>query len=323
MKRTFWIVSAVAAVLLILAALIWRGGDVFHPPHSESAGEAPSQSEPLSPEEQTPVQEPQDETLSAASDGSENDDADSQQEAAPQYSFHSAEEALNYYADLVALEFDLLKLDDSVVPPENLSAYDDTFVSWEDRWYGGVATGEIFDKIFERDEEPDLKQALAPFLNDWKEEEWGPDYLMVRAGRWPSALLRREVTLPDGQTLDLHEMRDKLVVVKYQKRMTPTEDALEAMREAEARISEIETRLASGGVSESGAAELQNELAGIQADLAEARKPKYADIEEKYYAGGKLDEKENEDGSVGVDTSGVERVVIELGKIEKDARDAK
>ena len=311
MSRKPW-TAAVIALLLLAAALIWRfwGGSNISPPNP--ADSLTRQSAPLTLEQQTPVRMPTGEDQSGGSDSSAEAETDANATASSaKYNFNSAEEALNFYANLVAAKFDQLKSDGSVVPPENLDGiYANELVSWEDRWYGGMATTIVFNTIFEQKNEPGMLQALIPHVNEWEQDDWAPDPLMVRAGRWPSALLRNEVVLPNGQVIDLNTMKNKRIVVKYRMLSVLDEVGQQAVKDHQKREAEIIARLDSGAASETEAAALQKELAKIQMDLEIALTPEYGEGMRIYYSG---DSVENV-----LDNPDIEEVVFDLGYIDED-----
>ncbi len=310
MTRKHWLAASAVIVLIAvaLAALFWGKSDssVSESPDGQTAQEGA-----LTPEMQTPVYVPPTETLEETKDAKV--DAVKTQTAVllpSKYQFQSAEDALNYYAKMVGDEAERMKNDPSITPPEphykedGTMMYDDKHVSWEDSWYGGVATSTVFHKIFLNDENPELEKALIPFLNDWEPHDWSPPHLMVRAGKWPAAALRDDVMLPNGQIIDLNSMLDKRVVIKYRIKSELSGEGRRFLLKFEKREEEIQTLLASGSVSATESAALQNELTDIQTEIAEALEP-YEHV--RTYA------KFNGD-----DEFALEEVVFDLGVIDED-----
>ncbi len=311
MNRKRWLAASAVVVLIAVALVLffWESGDSSV---SESADGQTAQEEGLTPDMQTPVYVPPAETLDETEDAEADAPATQTAVLLPsKYQFQSSEDALNYYAKMVGDEADRLRNDPSITPPPGRNKdgemiYDDKYVSWEDAWYGGVAASLALSKIFENDENPELKKALLPFINEWEPQDWSPPHLMVRAGKWPSAVLRDDVMLPNGQIIDLNTMIDKRVVIKYRIKSELTDEGRQFLLQFEKRGEEIETLLASGNISETKSAALQKELTDIQMGLAEAREPQYTEYVRSYA-------KFNGD-----DVSELEEVVFDLGVIEED-----
>ena len=300
-SRKPWI-AAVIALLLLAAAFIWRfwGGSNESP--SNPADSISVQDSPLTINQQTRVRMPTGEDQSGDSANSEKTETDANAAASSgKYDFKNAEEALAAYSNLVAQHFDMLKQDPNYTPPPPFHSYDDSYVSWEDNWYAGIATSLTLDKVYEHNEYPELRKAISPFINEW--EDWSPPNFMVKAGRWPSAVLRDDIVLPNGEILDLNTMKNKRVVIKFRKLMVLDEVGQLAMKEYENREAEIVSRLASASDNESAA--LLDELDYIRETLKTARTPEYGEIVRGYFVGD-------------IDPDEAEEVVIDLGIIEKD-----
>lgn len=317
MTRKHWLAASAVIVLIAvaLAALFWKIGDSNV---SESLDGMTAQEGALTPEMQTPVYVPPTETLDETEDAEADAAATQTAVLLPsKYQFQSAEDALNYYAKMVGDEAERMKNDPSFTPPEpgrkenGEMIYDDKHVSWEDSWYGGVATSLVQKKIFDDDEYPGLKEALLPFINDWEPHDWSPPHLMVRAGKWPSATLRNDVKLPNGQIIDLNTMLDKRVVVKY--RMQTGRSEMERqkivenlMRDDSEIFSEIlsnfRSEVLSGGELESSKVELLRSL--MIHDVMQ--EPEYTDYERVY------------NDSYAEDGPELEEVVFDLGVIDED-----
>ena len=318
MIRKYW-PAASAVIVLIAAALLalfWERGDSSL---SESADGQTSQEGGLAPEMQTPVYAPPAET---APDTSETEmETETPDVVAPaqfvstKYNFRSSDDALNFYAELVAKLADQMKEDPTIHPPppgvnkDGGMIYDDAHVSWDDRWYGGVAAGIVLSQIFENGGDPELAQALIPHINDWKPEDWSPPHLMVRAGRWPSAALRDDIMLPNGQTLDLNTQIGKRVVIRFRARnpfWVEPERQIETLKKSE---TEILSSLASGAVSEAESESLQNALLIVQ-DLLKDPPVSQQYLEQEWrYTKGMGDPSESDS---------YEEAVFDLGVIEED-----
>ena len=73
----------------------------------------------------------------------------------------------------------------------------------------------LSEKDFDDAEGSRAKSGAAPFINVWEPHDWSPQHLMVWAEKWPSAALRDDITLPNGQALDLNTMLNKQVVIRF------------------------------------------------------------------------------------------------------------
>ncbi|MDE0020087.1 MAG: hypothetical protein OXT69_01710 [Candidatus Poribacteria bacterium] len=316
MTRKRWLPASAVIVLIAVALvlLFWENGDSSV---SELIDGQTAQEEGLTPDMQTPVYVPPAETEPDASEtqpSEATDDAPIEASASTKYNFKSSDDALNFYAELVAKLADQMKEDSTINPPpgknkDGEAIYDDTHVSWEDAWYGGVAAGIVLNQIFENGIDSELAQALIPHINDWKPEDWSPPHLMVRAGRWPSAALRDEIILPNGQTLDLTTMTNKRVVIRFR---TPNPFWIEPQQQIEnlkKGETEILSRLASGAVSETESDLLQHALLAVQALLKNPPKSQRYIEQEWRYAQGMGDPS---------DVDSYEEAVFDLGVIEED-----
>lgn len=300
MIRKYWL-AALAVIVLIAAAflaLFWEFGDSSV---SELIARQTAQESGLTPETQTPVYVPPAETLDETEDA--DTDADASKTAILQpskYQFQSAEDALNYYAKMVGDEAERLKNDPSFTPPEPTMMYSDEHVSWEDSWYGGIATSIVYSKVFENDEMPELEKALLQFVNEWEPKDWSPPHLMVRAGKWPSAVLRNDVKLPNGQIIDLNTMIGKKVVVKYRLRTGRSEtERQQIIANLMRKDSELLSRFLSEASTETDLEPSQIDLARDLIILEIMEEPEYTDHERIY-------------------NSGDEEVIFDLGFIEED-----
>ncbi len=315
MTRKRWLPASAVIVLIAVALvlLFWENGDSSV---SELIDGQTAQEEGLTPDMQTPVYVPPAETLDETEDAEANAAATQTAVLLPsKYQFQSSEDALNYYAKMVGDEADRLRNDPSITPPppgrnkDGEMIYDDKYVSWEDAWYGGVAASLVLSKIFENDENPELKKALLPFINEWEPQDWSPPHLMVRAEKWPSAVLRDEITLPNGQVIDLNTMIGKKVVIRFR---TPNPFWIEPQQQIEnlkKGETEILSRLASGAVSETESDLLQHALLAVQALLKNPPKSQRYIEQEWRYAQGMGDPS---------DVDSYEEAVFDLGVIEED-----
>ena len=314
MIRKYWLAALAVAVLIAAAllALFWEFGDSSV---SDSADGQSAQEGALTPETQTPVYVPPAETAPNASETESPDVVRPALSVSTKYKFRSSDEALNFYAELVAKLADQMKKDRTINPPppgknnDGEMIYDDAHVSWEDRWYGGVAAGLVLRQIFENGGDPELAQALIPHINDWKPEDWSPPHLMARAGRWPSAVLRDDIMLPNGQTLDLNTLIGKNVVIRFRTRnpfWVEPERQIENLKKSEA---DIRSRLASGAVSETELDSLQNALLIVQELLKDPPVSQQYLEHEWRFTKGMGDPSESDS---------YEEAVFDLGVIEED-----
>ena len=314
MIRKYWL-AASAVVVLIVAALVALFFQNNATSVSDSIDGQTAQEDGLTPEMQTPVYVPPTETAPDASETELSDVVASAQSVLTKYNFASSDDALNFYAELVAKLADQMKEDSTINPPppgknrDGEMIYNDAHVSWDDRWYGGVAAGIVLNQVFENGGDSQLAQVLMPHINDWKPEDWSPPHLMVRAGRWPSAVLRDDIMLPNGQTIDLTTMTGKKVVIRFR---TPNPFWIEPQQQIEnlkKSETEILSHLASGAVSETESDSLQKTLLVIRKLLKDPPKSQQYIEQEWKYAQGMGDPSE---------ADSYEEVVFDLGVIEED-----
>ena len=300
MKKPYRILLIVSLSCL-LAAVVWvlwhRGGkervaDLNMGPSADSSQKSGFS---LKHEDQTPVQNSVNDTPTATTETEE--DASKDESAHAQYNFQTWEDAMGAYAELAGQAYDRLK--GQGAPESALAMYDESYkedparlkrlgktrASVAETWMRNTAVDETFAKL--ETEYRDLLDAMTPFLNDIPFYEWRPNYVLARAGRIPLSEAQDLVTLPNGDVINLDEYYNKKIVVKFQKKMMPTNEGVQMLMQLEAKAANPSTPLT---VSE-------------QMQLEELRNPGYASHSREYYKGNGVEED-------------VEEIVIDLGAVE-------
>ena len=295
-------IALIVSLACLLAAIVWviwqRGGEeraaeLKTPSLVDSSQNGGSL---LTPDDQTPVQAPTQETPEA-SDGTEETPAKTKK-ASVQYNFQSWEDAMGAYAELAGLAYDKYKAQEA---PEEAYAWFNALLEkdpdliektgWTrekaaEDWIRESAVEGTFEKL--TTEYQDLLSAMRPFLNDIPVWEWAAPNVLARAGRIPMSETQDLITLPNGEVIDWNEYRHPhKLVVKYKLRGTLTSDRLQLLADLEAKAADP-----SIGLTELERMELEN-----------LRAPKFAEQSVIYQRGDEGD-------------PGFEEIIMDLGVIE-------
>ncbi len=218
---------AVAAVLAMLIGF-WIAVESAEK-KSESAQKERAEAA-LTEFEQTPPQ-----TLQAEPEPEEETTMPAQADAGP-YNFENWEDAINAVADLVGMEIDA-----------QIKERGDEVKDIGD--YALPAYQAVRGRIWETNEFPELRKAIAPYLPGAPDngsgripaEEFDPVRLAVRAGRLPGQSLKSKLTLPNGEIYYSDEKED--VAITWQRERISAEKR-KALARFESARSALEARLA-------------------------------------------------------------------------------
>lgn len=244
-------VASVAAVLLaILAWFLWmNGADDSEDMDTASSETEASGAERLTLDGQTPKRVEEKPTASGPSEPSEASESVGDSAGANPYNFKTKEEAYDFFAELVGLEFDRLIAEGK--PPSAVAA-----------------RGIVYERVFMNNEMPQLREAMDPFLpeytpdgtyienSDRLSETWSdPARLLVHTGRLPETELYAKAALPNGKIRYLDDWT--LLKVTYRVKMVLDEPNRQILKKHEQRKADLTDRYSSGGnLSESELAEL-------------------------------------------------------------------
>lgn len=200
----------------LLAAVVWvlqRGGTERGEELFMLIDESTTSAYSSTPDDQTPVQAPPQETLAAAAEAAETGEAPAETKSATvQYNFQSWEDAMDAYAELAGLAYDKYKAQGA--PEEVFAAYNAlleknpriiehlglTRDKKVEQWARTTAVEETFGKL--QTEYLDLLNAMKPFLNDIPVREWATPNVLARARRLPISETRHPITLSNGEAID-------------------------------------------------------------------------------------------------------------------------
>ena len=304
------LISLLTACLLA-AALVW----LLNRQANDAAHDAATEGGALTDDQQSPVVVPETPEITEAPEEADVPDSSALMEktnsvAAIPSHFATLDEARDFFARLVAEEFDILEADESIVFPwleepmseeaakrraEFRKRVMESFGNnpearlWDDnnpdapriRELAAIALENVYDRVatgFE-DEYAGLWDALLPLFDS------GFDgmSLLVRAGRLPEEVLYSKVQLPNGKIFNM--LPNTELVINYQKKGKLTKRAHRKLLENEQKELDLLSRLAGGNLSESEASKLNGELTSVQQELARLRKPVYINRQSKYTRG--------------------------------------
>ncbi len=272
MKRRSILAGALIGTLAALALLlIWLSGDKGPDNGVNKTIRESQQSERV---DATPVQEAEEtEQQDSQTESSEmtSESINAAVDTDIPYDFRTWEDALNYYAELVGKQYDIVKT--TMTPPSPPEGIDpELYALGVKGWFQSMAAAIVFDRVFVNGENPRLEAAMKPFLGEMPLHSFAPDNLLIRAGRIPESVLYQEIELPNGEIYSLK--RGKFLVVKYRREGTPAKERLQRIAKQEARELDLLQRM-SEGPSESEASKLNKELTEVQRNLETLRTPIY------------------------------------------------
>lgn len=291
--------SVVIALTALLAACLMLGAAVWL--HSRRAADSASQGAAAegraeAHDRQSPVvapEEPNPESKIADSMSDKNESAEKTNSNAeiPTH-FGSREETLNYFAKLVAEEFERLDAEDAK-SPKPMTKEEEEWEARMDQHYltsKGAQLGEfgysredrrilrlgwdalenMMDKIVADEKYAALEEALDPI---WSVEGQEPLSLLVRAGRLPESVLYHKVELPNGEIYDMIAPME--LVINFKRIGKLTKEARRDYYEAERKETDLLSRLAGGDFSENEAKKLNEELTEVQQKIQRFLTPVY------------------------------------------------
>ena len=188
----------------------------------------------LRPEDQTPRYRPAPDASESVTEGAgasalkQNENAHFQ----PAYDFKTWEDAMEAYAHLVGLEYDLVMKEGLQMEWKRPPTQKTVRLMSAD-----LAAARVFKRYYDENKYPELRVAMKPFLDDVPSIAWDGGHLLARIGKLPASDLRNEIKLPNGEIYDLKENTE--LVVKFQKRGKLSESgkrALAAFKERKAEL---------------------------------------------------------------------------------------
>ncbi len=206
--------------------------------------------------------------------------------------FGSRDETLDYFAKLVAEEFERLYAED-VKNPKPLTKEEAEWEAMMDEEYltakeaqlghfgfsredrrilrvGWDALENVMKKIGEDGKYAALEEAMDPI---WSVEGQEPLSLLVRAGRLPESVLYHKVELPNGEIYNMIAPME--LVINFKRKLTLSEGGRRKYYEAERKETNLLSRLASGDFSENEAEKLNAELTKVQQEIQLLLTPVY------------------------------------------------
>ena len=292
------LISLLAACLLAVA-LVW----LLNRQANDAGNETATEGGALTEDQQSPVVVPETPEITEPPEEADAPNSPASTEktirvvAIPSH-FATMDDARDFFARLVAEEFDLLEADESIVFPEMseeaakrraefrkrvMESFDNNPEArlWDDnnpdapriRELAAMALENVYDRVatgFE-DEYAGLWKALLPLFDS------GFDgmSLLVRAGRLPEEVLYSKVKLPNGDIFNM--LPNRKLVINYQVKGKLTKRGHRKLLENEQKELDLLSRLAGGNLSESEASKLNGELTRVQQELERLRKPVYID----------------------------------------------
>ena len=259
-KRMIW--AAVALLLVLVAAFVWIW--------TQSAIETPDkaangQSAKLTADQQTPhAAESLQQDDAAASEKAPSPAPAPESDANP-YLFKNWEEMADTLAEMMGKEFDIMR-------KEQGSDILDIQIASD-------AYHKVFESIMEKNENPQLRDAVVNFLpfaseSPYEDGENGtmprkennPLRYLVRAGRLSPLILKNKLTLPNGETYYSDPKED--VVIVWQRESPPGNfRALDRFKKA---LADLEKRLAQTPDNK----QMQQKAADLRAAIETLKKPK-------------------------------------------------
>ena len=238
MKHRWFLVGKIACVLLAAGWLLSLNGCNRWADDTEDeieGGDSTARSiNGLRPEDQTPRHRPAPDASEALSEGGgasalqQKENADFQSA----YDFKTWEDAMDAYALLVGVEYDLI-MKEGLQRKWHRPPTQKTIRAFA----AARAAARVFERYYEENKYPDLRAAIKPFLGDIPSSAWSGKKLVARIGKLPASDLRNEVKLPNGKIYDLKENTE--LVVKFKKRGRLSESGkrqLAAFREREKEL---------------------------------------------------------------------------------------
>ena len=286
--------TALFAACLMLGAAVWlhsrRAGDsASQGAAAEGGAEAHDRQSPVvAPEEPNPESEIADSMSDSKNNSAEKTNSDAE---IPTH-FGSREETLNYFAKLVAEEFERLYAEDAK-SPKQLTKEEEEWEAMMDQEYltgkdaqlgefgysredrkirtlGWDALENVMRKIVADEKYAALEEALDPI---WSVEGQEPLSLLVRAGRLPESVLYHKVELPNGEIYNMIAPME--LVINFKRIGKLTKEARRDYYEAERKETDLLSRLAGGDFSENEAKKLNEELTEVQQKIQRFLTPVY------------------------------------------------
>ena len=286
--------TALFAACLLLGAAVWlhsrRAGDsASQGAAAEGGAEAHDRQSPVvAPKEPSSESEIADSMSDSTNESAEKTNSDAE---IPTH-FGSREETLNYFAKLVAEEFERLYAEDAKSPKpltkeeaEWEAMMDEEYLTGKDaqlgefgysredrkiRSLGWDALENVMTKIGEDEKYAALEEAMDPI---WSVEGQEPLSLLVRAGRLPESVLYHKVELPNGEIYNMIAPME--LVINFKRIGKLTEEGRRNYYEAERKETELLSRLAKGDFPENEAKKLNEELTKVQQKIQLMLTPVY------------------------------------------------
>ena len=267
-KRRRWAVAALSAASV--AAFLWTWTKTAVDAPDEAANE---QGAELTADQQTPpTVESQPKVETAASEEvplptPESDDNP--------YQFENWEDMADTLAEMMGKEFDIMRKERGSEIPDIRIALD--------------AYIKVFESIFDKNENPQLRDAVEPFLpfsddspydkNDVAipEREYDPYRFLVRAGRLSPLVLKSKLTLPNGEIYYSDEMED--VIMVWQRERPPGNR--KALERFEKSLADLEKKLAQTPDNKL----MQQKAVDLRAAIEELKKPGLTHFEAYSFSG--------------------------------------
>ena len=204
MKRRSILAGALIGTLAALALLLfWLSGDKGADNGVNKTIRESQQSERV---DATPVQEAEEtEQQDSQTESSEmtSESINAAVDTDIPYDFRTWQDALNYYAELVGKQYDIVKT--TMTPPSPPEGIDpELYALGVKGWFQSMAAAIVFDRVFVNGENPRLEAAMKPFLGEMPSHSFAPDNLLIRAGRIPESVLYQEIELPNGEIYSLN-----------------------------------------------------------------------------------------------------------------------
>lgn len=298
------LISLLTACLLT-AALVW----LLNRQANDAAHDAATEGGALTDDQQSPVVAPETPEITEAPEEADAPDSSALMEktnsvAAIPSHFATLDDARDFFARLVAEEFDILEADGSIVLPEMseevakrkaefqkeiMESFDNNPEArlWihknpdapRIREIAAIALENVHDRVMVGEEYAGLRTALMPLFKSGL----NPMTVLVRAGRLPEEALYSKVKLPNGKIFN--QLPNTELVVKYQLKAKLTKRGHRRILETERKEFDLLSSLAGGNLSESEASKLNGELTSVQQELARLRTPVYFNHQSKHRRG--------------------------------------
>ena len=293
------------AVCLLAVALVW----LLNRQANDAGNETATEGGALTEDQQSPVVVPETPEITEPPEEADAPNSPASTEktirvvAIPSH-FATMDDARDFFARLVAEEFDLLDADESIVVPEMseeaakrraefrkrvMESFDNNPEArlWDDnnpdapriRELAAMALENVHDRVMVGEEYAGLRTTLMPLFRSGL----NPLSVLVRAGRLPEEVLYSKVKLPNGNIYNL--LPNTELVVKYQLKTILTKRGHRRILETEQKERDLLSRLVGDNLSKSEASKLKGELTSVQQELARLRKPVYKSHQSKYKRG--------------------------------------